>query len=54
MLLPSPDLPIIPIILPALIFKFILSSIFGYSLNYINDTEKINKLLIDFKQKSYY
>jgi hypothetical protein len=33
---------------------FILSSIFGYSLNYINDTEKINKLLIDFKKKSYY
>lgn len=33
---------------------FILSSIIGYSLNYINDTEKINKLLIDFKKKSYY
>lgn len=33
---------------------FILSSIFGYSLNYITDTEKINKLLIDLKKYSYY
>ncbi len=33
---------------------FIFSYIFGYSLNYITDTEKINKLLLNFKNNKFF